>query len=219
MVLTCTVALFSHLIRGELFQAAIQKSARATLFVGAAALLFAVVRSILDQLEFAAGSDPLTGLLNLKQFKSIVEQKSAPNRKGKNSFAIALLDCDQFKSFNDTHGHLLGDQYLIDMSKRIESSLKNGEFAARWGGDEFAILYFSDDDEYLVERAASLQYSLSTPENKIERPMTWSVGIAFFTSPEKSSADEKIHQADQAMYAAKRTGPGNIHLVSDSEPA
>ncbi|WP_197441742.1 GGDEF domain-containing protein [Thalassoglobus polymorphus] len=216
MGMTCMGMLILHAVQGELHQQAIVETARATFSVGAVAQLMTVVRSIIDDRESISGSDPLTNLLNLKRFKAYVDSRSASDHPDSSPFAIALLDCDQFKSYNDTHGHLSGDQYLIDMANRIDSSLVEGEFAARWGGDEFAILYLSTNEEFLVDRLRALQQSLASTSEQIENSMTWSVGIAIFSSPENFSADEMINRADQAMYAAKRTGRGQIHVVSDS---
>ncbi len=217
MGMTCVGMLILHVVQAELHQQAIVETARATFSVGAVAQLMTVVRSIIDDRESISGSDPLTDLLNLTRFKTYVESRTASSQSNDSPFAIALLDCDEFKSYNDTHGHLSGDQYLVDMANRIDSSLNEGEFAARWGGDEFAILYSTTNEEFLVDRLRTLQESLSSTSEQIENPMTWSVGVAIFSTPEKYSADEMINRADQAMYAAKRTGPGQIHVVSDSE--
>jgi diguanylate cyclase (GGDEF)-like protein len=171
------------------------------------------LRRMTEHLDFFAGQDPLTGLLNQKRFVELIENRVRAYRGIPTRVAIVFLDCDHFKAFNDTHGHLLGDQYLIDIANRISQTLGPHDLAARFGGDEFAILITTAAEKHVRQRVADLNQAIpsSIPEN-LKQPMSWSIGVAIDSL--KAGANEIINAADQAMYTAKRKGPGQIHIVT-----
>ncbi len=174
-----------------------------------------------EQLRSAGFRDPLTGLRNRADFVDMLgrrlEEFKLP-RHGARRFAILYLDLDRFKVVNDSLGHLVGDQMLIAVSRRLESCLRDGDTLARLGGDEFAILLQTVGDELQANAFAfSLQETLSKPIMVAGREVftTASIGIAFGASGH-NTPDEIIRDADTAMYHAKSRGKAR-HEMFDAD--
>lgn len=158
-----------------------------------------------------AHHDSLTDLPNRVMFNSRLELAIANKmRHPENQFAVLFIDLDRFKVINDTLGHHAGDQFLIEVSKRIALCKRGHDLLARLGGDEFVILLDNFDDIQAVEEVASrLIASVSKPfilEGK-EMFSGASIGIAHLDSS-YTTADELMRDADAAMYQAKKLGRG-----------
>jgi diguanylate cyclase (GGDEF)-like protein/PAS domain S-box-containing protein len=174
-----------------------------------------------QQLRSAGFRDPLTGLRNRADFVDglgrRLEAFKQPHRGG-GRFAILYLDLDRFKVVNDSLGHLVGDEMLIAVSRRLESCLRDGDTLARLGGDEFAVLLQTIGDEQQANVIAfRIQESLSKPIMVAGREVftTASIGIAFGTS-EHNNPDEIMRDADTAMYHAKSRGKAR-HEMFDAD--
>ena len=159
--------------------------------------------------------DPLTGLCNRADFVAALqtqldEFKQHPGR----SFATLYLDLDRFKVVNDSVGHLVGDELLIGVSRRLEACLRPGDSIARLGGDEFAILLAGLTDQTQANAIAfRLQDALSAPFSVGGKEVftSASIGIAF-SRIEYTGADEMVRDADTAMYHAKARGKARHEL-------
>ena len=127
--------------------------------------------------------------------------------------AVAYLDIDGFKSINDSYGHNFGDRFLIELSERMKSVLRDGDTLARIGGDEFIAVMVdiagSQDSSPLLERLLLATSSPVTIDDIIMR-VTISIGVTFYPQ-EGADADLLIRQADQAMYSAKQAGKNRYH--------
>ena len=174
-----------------------------------------------QQLRTAGFRDPLTGLRNRADFVEglgrRLEAFKQPHHGG-GRFAILYLDLDRFKVVNDSLGHLVGDEMLIAVSRRLETCVRDGDTLARLGGDEFAILLQTIGDEQQANVIAfRIQESLSQPIMVAGREVftTASIGIAFGTS-EHSNPDEIMRDADTAMYQAKSRGKAR-HEMFDAD--
>ena len=161
--------------------------------------------------------DPLTGLRSRADFVEglgrRLEEFKQPNRSG-GRFAILYLDLDRFKVINDSLGHLVGDELLIAVSRRLESCLRPEDALARLGGDEFAILLQTVRDEQQANVIAfQIQESLSKPIIVAGREVftSASIGICFGTA-EHGNPDEIMRDADTAMYHAKAHGKARHEL-------
>ncbi|MDO6693027.1 EAL domain-containing protein [Aliiglaciecola sp. 3_MG-2023] len=166
-----------------------------------------------------AHHDALTGLPNRVMFNSRLELAVAnKNRYPEHQFAVLFIDLDRFKQINDSLGHHTGDQFLIEVSKRISKCIRAHDLLARLGGDEFVILLDSFDDFSDVEEVASrIIQTLSIPftfDNK-EMFSGASIGIANIEKGYET-ADELLRDADAAMYQAKALGRGRYVIFDTS---
>ena len=168
------------------------------------------------QLASAGFLDPLTGLCNRAVFveglgRRLLEYKQ---RRGGSRFAALYLDLDRFKVVNDSLGHLVGDELLTAVSRRLESCLRKGDALARLGGDEFAILLNELGDESQANAIAfRIQDALSAPFSIGGREVftSASIGIAFGQA-QYNNPDEIMRDADTAMYHAKSRGKARHEL-------
>ena len=171
-----------------------------------------------DDAQFLAERDSLTRLLNHRGLNRRVEQQLANAEQAGTVFSLAMMDIDNFKLFNDTHGHVTGDKVLQTAARSVTSALRRSDAAARCGGDEFvAILPECDAQEALrlLERVrASLQRrSLQVGGRSI--PIKMSYGVATFPR-DGSTASELLAAADANLYRSKRRG-GDCITVSGNE--
>jgi diguanylate cyclase (GGDEF)-like protein len=148
---------------------------------------------IIDHLTDEAHTDPLTRLPNRRAWDSRLAVALAESQH----LAVVLLDLDHFKRFNDTYGHPAGDDLLQRAGVAWRSVIRDHDFLARLGGEEFGVLIFSAD------RAAALR-TVERIRSQIPGDETCSAGIAFRESNE--TAEALIGRADQALYEAKTLG-------------
>jgi diguanylate cyclase (GGDEF)-like protein/PAS domain S-box-containing protein len=172
-----------------------------------------------EQLAHQAFHDPVTNLANRALFAERVRHAVARNRREHSGIAVIFMDLDDFKTINDSLGHAAGDDVLIEVAKRVAGSIRVTDTAARFGGDEFAIL---------LEDIGSAQEAADTAERILEalvEPLRLehkelvvrsSLGISVVEGDAAPDADELIRNADAAMYIAKRDGKGGYRLF---EPA
>jgi diguanylate cyclase (GGDEF)-like protein/PAS domain S-box-containing protein len=169
------------------------------------------------QLLHDAFHDTLTGLPNRALFVDRLKQALARTRRlGAHQFAVLFLDLDRFKVINDSLGHIVGDQLLVGIARRLEACLRPGDTVARLGGDEFTILLEGVTDLSEALRVAErVEKEISSPFNLRGHEVftTVSVGIAPSTTG-YDSPDEILRDADTAMYRAKSLGKAR-HEVFD----
>jgi diguanylate cyclase (GGDEF)-like protein/PAS domain S-box-containing protein len=172
-----------------------------------------------EQLAHQAFHDAVTGLPNRAFFVERVRQAIARARREQSGLAIIFLDLDDFKTINDSLGHAAGDGVLLTVAKRLDASVRASDTAARFGGDEFAVLLedIGTVDEG-AETAARIIEALAQPLSigGKELILRCSMGISVLESEGRGDADELIRNADAAMYIAKRDGKGAYRLF---EPA
>jgi diguanylate cyclase (GGDEF)-like protein len=178
------------------------------LFAPLLVLLSLLQRDRTEQLDRAialATHDPLTGLANRTLFFDRLDEQLATHR----STAVLLIDLDRFKEVNDTLGHALGDDLLVEVGHRLRPLLAGPETVARFGGDEFAVFIEAADERQAIARVDELLAQLSAPfaVGGLELDIDASIGIAMASDPALTAAD-LLRRADVAMYTAKddRTG-------------
>ena len=166
-------------------------------------------KTIEEQMEHAALHDALTRLPNRALFLDRLAQAIARSRRaGKVTFAVLFVDLDRFKVVNDSLGHLVGDQLLVAVARRIEGCLRPTDTAARLGGDEFAILLEDGKGQRNIEQVADrIQEKLGSTFRLDGRDVyiTSSIGIAP-GGPDYAEPDAILRDADMAMYKAKALG-------------
>ena len=170
-----------------------------------------------DRLQHQAFHDALTGLPNRVLLLERIERARSKMERSRRALAVLFLDLDRFKIINDSMGHDAGDQLLKQVAARLQSCLRPGDTAARFGGDEFVILLEEvaapADAVHVAKRiAASLQvpFDLDGPEVTV----TTSIGIVISESPTEAT-DELMRKADIAMYRAKNSGKAQFYLWSE----
>jgi diguanylate cyclase (GGDEF)-like protein len=164
-----------------------------------------------EDLEYDASHDPLTGLGNRALFLSCLEAAAARFADA-GAFAVLYLDLDRFKNVNDSFGHAAGDELLLEVGRRLATTLRQGDVIARLGGDEFTILLPDlDEPGCAVDCANRLLAAVAEPMEVAGHRLiiTGSVGVAIAT-PEAHDPAELLHRADAAMYQAKETGRARV---------
>ena len=149
----------------------------------------------------AASVDPLTGLVNRRGVTTAISDAAA--RPPDDSVALLLIDLDGFKDVNDNDGHLAGDVVLQLVSIELRKAARLDDMVARWGGDEFVVVAVLDPDRALA-LADRLRETIRNVEYDGQKPLTGSVGVAVRDNP--IDPETWLRRADEAMYAAKRSG-------------
>jgi diguanylate cyclase (GGDEF)-like protein/PAS domain S-box-containing protein len=172
-----------------------------------------------EQLAHQAFHDPVTHLANRALFNERVRHAVARARRESVGMAVVFVDLDDFKTVNDSLGHAAGDSVLLEVARRISGSIRAADTAARFGGDEFAVLLEDVHDlQAAAETAERILESLSRPleleHNSLD--IRASLGISVAEAGTPTDADELIRNADAAMYIAKADGKGGYRVF---EPA
>jgi len=170
-------------------------------------------------LEYLAMHDGLTGLYNRHYFETELKQFAATAARGNGPHALLYLDLDHFKVINDTVGHHQGDTVLRNISSLIAERLRESDFFARIGGDEFALLLPNTDQQTALSLSDSICKLLDNYQCKIDQQtfkVNCSIGISEIDGLE-DSADEYMKQADIALYAAKKQGRNMAHIYDQDD--
>jgi diguanylate cyclase (GGDEF)-like protein len=161
------------------------------------------VATQLAETKFLADHDPLTRLLNRR---ALLHRLAASESLGPHPLALVFLDLDNFKEVNDGHGHAVGDRILARFSSLLAELVPSGGLAFRVGGDEFALLLADAGEQEARDLIGRVRVALEGNIDPLLRSLIASFGIA--TNSSGRSAHELLQVADEAMYAAKRTGTG-----------
>lgn len=161
------------------------------------------VRQANSDLEALARRDPLTGLFNRRGFAELADREIVRARRTNEPLAVAMIDLDHFKRFNDTHGHAGGDRLLTQAALAWGEELRDIDLMARWGGEEFIILLPRCPIQ--VGEIVADRVRVATPEQQ-----TCSVGVAQWRPTE--SLTDAIGRADEALYRAKERGRDQVAL-------
>lgn len=173
----------------------------------------------LEESREEASLDGLTSVPNRRTFDRTLERWITERRGSGRSFVLAILDLDNFKAINDTRGHPVGDRVLICAARFFGKSIRQNDFLARFGGEEFVMLIdglnaaqahskFTD----MLQRLASTSYDYEVAGGVASISFTASCGLAEAESGE--TADSLLRRADEALYEAKRTGKNRAVVAS-----
>jgi diguanylate cyclase (GGDEF)-like protein/PAS domain S-box-containing protein len=168
-----------------------------------------------ERLEKLALTDALTGLANRRSLDEHLRREWRRAIRERTSIAFILFDLDYFKRFNDTYGHQVGDQCLVQVSQGASKVVnRSTDLVARYGGEEFAVVLESTDLQgayQIAERIRQTVLQLNIPHSSslVSNYVTASLGVSAVTPVLGSSPNEVIRQADHALYAAKKAGRNN----------
>lgn len=160
------------------------------------------------ELAHSAITDHLTGAFNRKRFDEEMQKALARRRRNGVSTALILLDIDHFKPVNDTHGHDVGDQVLVELTQLIQKSLRVPDLLARWGGEEFVLLLPDtglSEAHYLAERLRQL---IASHCFSVAGTITASLGVTTLQSTDCPHSCMK--RLDEALYQAKHAGRNQV---------
>lgn len=169
------------------------------------------LESKLEQMSELVREDQLTGSLNRRGLDDVLDRELARSERRATALCIAMLDLDDFKRLNDTHGHLAGDQVLIHLVRVIKDTLRTMDVIARFGGEEFMIVLPDTDIEEAVQTVTRLQRELTKRifmYNNERILITFSAGVALRKPRELQ--EELVKRADEALYKAKRAGKNRV---------
>jgi diguanylate cyclase (GGDEF)-like protein len=173
-------------------------------------------KRILEEIQFAALHDNLTGLANRAMFVEALQQAIHRAAREHEKFAVLYLDLDNFKGVNDTLGHPVGDLLLKTVAERLHSSVRGMDTVSRFGGDEFAVIETSITEPlHAAVLAAKLLKALSVPflVQGNELRIGASIGIAIH-GPDSPCAETLLAHADVALYRAKAEGRGTYRFFT-----
>ncbi len=160
-----------------------------------------------QRLRFLADHDSLTGLVNRRQFRHVLEDTVSFNSRYEETGAALVIDIDGLKVVNDTYGHHEGDNVLRRVAAVLRGRVRGTDLIARLGGDEFAVLAPKSEAEGALQLAEDLRAGIGEHDPEEDGPaISASIGIAIFGGPGGAGAEAVLESADQAMYRAKEEG-------------
>jgi diguanylate cyclase (GGDEF)-like protein len=168
----------------------------------------------IEDLRRDALTDKLTGLVNRSCFDVSLQRESnrevrMPTAAG---IALAVVDVDGFKEYNDTCGHPAGDKFLAALGSLVREQIRKGDLAARLGGDEFGIIFVEAGIQQAYERCEQIrQITKMLPQVPFRKPLTLSIGVAH--SHDYATPQALVDAADRACYVVKNTGRDRVVLA------
>jgi diguanylate cyclase len=175
----------------------------------------------LDAIRAESLTDPLTGLGNRKYFDRSIERAVAHALASSEPLSLLMFDIDHFKSFNDSYGHLTGDQVLRLVALSLRQTIKGQDITARYGGEEFAVVLPDTSLRQALTVADHIRRAVMAKELKkkstgeILGRVTISVGVSILKPSDDT--DSLIERADACLYAAKRSGRNRVICETDPE--
>ncbi len=162
--------------------------------------------------KLQAFTDELTQVNNRASFNKDIIYYLEEHKKTKTDLSITLFDLDHFKSVNDNHGHVVGDEVLISLSSLLKKQLRKTDILSRWGGEEFVVLLPNTDIESAKMVAKSLSLAISNYKFIKDIKLTCSFGVVQMS--EMDTPKSLIEKADIALYRAKENGRNRIEVYS-----
>ncbi len=163
-----------------------------------------------QRLEHLAETDKLTGLYNRTYLDRVLKDELDRAECAQDTFACVLIDIDYFKQVNDTYGHAVGDEILVEMSTLILKHTRKSDTVFRWGGEEFVLICSHIDKEGAIAVCEHLRQNISASSFSRVGQLCVSIGIAL--SEDSDTIDTIIQRADKALYTAKNKGRNCIEV-------
>jgi diguanylate cyclase (GGDEF)-like protein/PAS domain S-box-containing protein len=175
---------------------------------------FNEITKLKETLQEQAIRDPLTNLHNRRYLNEMLGHETARAKRENYSIGIMLIDIDRFKAFNDTYGHSAGDEVLKSLSRLLVESIRQGDIACRYGGEEFLVVMIGAREADVERRAESICRDFSRSQIRFGNQglsTTVSIGTAFYPR-HGAEIQSVIDAADAAMYQAKQAGRNRVQV-------
>jgi diguanylate cyclase (GGDEF)-like protein len=163
-----------------------------------------------SKLKETSFKDEVTGLYNRRFFTIRLEEEISRHRRFNHPVSIVLLDLDGFKAVNDDLGHAVGDDTLRDVAQILQKHSRGINVVSRYGGDEFAVLLVETSKAGAKLYAERIRDVIARFRFGHEKPVTASLGVASLPDDDVATAEELFKMADEALYAAKRSGKNQV---------
>ena len=189
-------------------------------------MLDEIDREYQRQIRRLLSHDDLTGLLSSRSFFSELRREAERAKQENRRFCVLMMDVDHFKAVNDTYGHLTGSKTLEEIGSCITQTLRSGDAAARFGGEEFAAFLLDGELAQGIVAAERIRQEIENYGFSVIRQgkssathrITISIGVAVFPN-DSSDPIELVEMADSALYHAKRAGRNRVSVYQDLDPA
>ena len=165
-----------------------------------------------EELTILSSTDYLTKLNNRKEMDSLLKLNEEIYKICKDNFSLILLDIDDFKMINDTYGHLIGDDVIINISNILSKYTRKTDHVGRWGGEEFIIICPKTDLKEASNLAEKLRDKIAKYQFDKVGNKTASFGVVSYK--EDDTLIELLSRADDAMYLAKSKGKNRVEVMS-----
>ena len=160
------------------------------------------------QIQKKAYTDGLTGVFNRNMFDEIAKNEIDRYLRYNENLSVAIADIDHFKNFNDKYGHLMGDEILIMLAQNLNDGVRKTDTFARWGGEEFAILFSKTSKEEAKVICEKLRINIEKLSHPTAGNITVSFGITQYNK--KDTFETFFQRCDETLYKAKKAGRNRI---------
>jgi len=167
----------------------------------------------ITEIEFVSSIDSLTQVANRKKFETELEKEILRANRYHHPLSLVLFDVDFFKQINDIHGHKIGDTVLHTLSQEVSLNIRDVDLFARWGGDEFVIIFPELTLEIANKTCEKIKLKLSENITLKELSVTCSFGVVQYT--ESETLDDIFQRADKLLFMAKDHGRNKIYSTKD----
>lgn len=178
--------------------------------------LAVTIANLFEQIKKQAITDSLTGLYNRRHFDQCLTAEAERAVRLNQPFTLVTLDLDHLKKINDNYGHPVGDEAIKQIGTILKKNARSVDIAARFGGEEFAIILPGIDIEGGLIAAERLRSAISETPIKDSLPISASIGVATYLK-HTDSIGELLELADQAMYSAKKNGRNRVEVANKQE--